>query len=308
MQDLNDMLLFADVIEHGGFAAAGRAAQLPKSRLSRRVARLEAQLGVQLLQRSSRKLSLTAAGESFLKHCIEMRVAAQAAFETVAQAQKEPHGTVRLSCPVTLAQGGVAGLIPRFLMQYPQVRVEMRVLNRPVDPVEDGVDLALRVRHVIEDSATLVAKTFGHSRGVLVAAPALLARQGGPVNGPGDLARLDTVAMNTSDRRGGWSFQGPDGSHYMHTHEPRYVADDLLVLVEAAVLGVGAAMLPDFMCRGHLVAGRLVQLLPEWTPPPRIVHAVFPARRALVPAVRHLLDFLAEHLVDDGLLVETRSP
>ena len=301
MQDLNDMILFADVIEHGGFAAAGRAANLPKSRLSRRVARLEAQLGVQLLQRSSRKLSLTTAGERFLRHCIELRASAQAAFETVAQDQKEPHGTVRLSCPVTLAQGSVAELIPCFLALYPQVRVEMRILNRPVDPVEDGVDLALRVRPVIEDSATLVAKTFGNSRGVLVAAPALLARQGS-VHEPADLARLDTLAMSMAEGRRGWRLQGPQGQWFEHAHEPRYVADDLIVLLEAAVAGVGAAMLPDYMCRGHLQAGRLVRLLPEWNPPPGILHAVFPARRALVPAVRRLLDFLAEHLKDDGLL------
>lgn len=304
MHDLNDMLLFADVIEHGGFAAAGRAAHLPKSRLSRRVARLEEQLGVQLLQRSSRKLSLTTAGERFLTHCLEMRTAAQAAFETVAQEQKEPHGTVRLSCPVTLAQGSVGELIPRFLALYPRVRVEMRVINRPVDPVEDGVDLALRVRLAIEDSATLVAKRFGASRSVLVAAPALLARQGGMVSEPGDLSRLDTLAMSTSVRREGWPLTGPQGAQVMHTHEPRYVADDLMVLLAAALAGAGAAMLPDYMCRGHLQAGRLVRLLPQWSMPPGLVHAVFPARRALVPAVRRFLDFLAEHMVDDELFAD----
>jgi DNA-binding transcriptional LysR family regulator len=301
MHDLNDMLLFADVIEHGGFAAAGRAAQLPKSRLSRRVARLEEQLGVQLLQRSSRKLSLTAAGERFLRHCVEMRTAAQVAFETAAQDQREPHGMVRLSCPVTLAQGAVGELMPRFLARYPEVRVEMRILNRPVDPVEDGVDLALRVRPAIEDSATLVAKTFGSSRGLLVASPALLARQQVDVSGPADLARLDTLAMSPADARRGWRLKGPEGQQVLHTHEPRLFADDLLVLLDAAVAGVGATMLPDYMCRGHLQAGRLVQLLPDWNLPPGLVHAVFPARRALVPAVRRLLDFLADNLVDDGL-------
>ncbi len=299
MQDLNDMLLFADVVEHGGFAAAGRAAGLPKSRLSRRVARLEAQLGVQLLQRSSRKLSLTPAGESFLRHCTEMREAAQAAFETVAQEQTEPRGTVRLSCPVTLAQGAVSGLMPRFLALHPQVRVEMRILNRAVDPVDDGVDIALRVRPMIEDSATLVAKIFGNSRGVLVAAPSLLARQG-PVTLPADLVRLDTLAMSVVEGRSSWRLEGPNGAQFAHTHEPRYVADDLGVLVAAAVDGTGAAMLPDYLCRAQLQAGLLVRLLPDWNPPPGIVHAMFPARRALVPAVRRLLDFLAENLAGDG--------
>ena len=198
MQDLNDMVYFAEVAERGGFAAASRALGMPKSRLSRRVADLEAQLGVQLLQRSTRSLSLTPAGEIYLRHCAAMRDAAQAAAEAVAQVQTEPRGTVRLSCPVTLAHSSVGPLLPVFMQRYPEVRVEMRVLNRPVDPVEEGVDLALRVRPAIEDSATLVAKNFGVSRGLLVASPELLRRQG-PVATPDDLARLDTVAM--SDRR-----------------------------------------------------------------------------------------------------------
>src|SRR5450756_1187939 len=143
MQDLNDMIFFAEVAERGSFTAAGRALGLPKSRLSRRVASLEAQLGVQLMQRSSRKLSLTQAGELYLRYCVEMRDAAQAAHEAIAQVQTEPHGTVRLSCPVTLAQSAMGPLLPGFMKRYPQVRVEMRVLNRPVDPVEDGVDLSL---------------------------------------------------------------------------------------------------------------------------------------------------------------------
>jgi DNA-binding transcriptional LysR family regulator len=297
--DLNDMVLFADVMEHGGFAAAGRASGMPKSRLSRRVARLEQQLGVQLLQRSTRKLSLTPAGEMFLRHCVQMREAAQAAFEVIAQEQTEPRGTVRLSCPVTLAQSAVGALLPVFLARHAQVRVQMLVLNRPVDPVEDGVDLALRVRQQIEDSTTLVAKTFGTSRTLLVASPALLAQQG-PVLAPADLARLDTLAMSVGDGRINWRLVGPEGQAFVHSHDPRYVADDLLILVHAAVAGTGAALLPDYLCRADLHAGRLVEVLPGWGPPRGITHAVFPARRALVPAVRRLIDFRAENLGGDG--------
>ncbi len=301
MQDLNDMVLFAEVLDHGGFAAAGRAVGLPKSRLSRRVARLEEQLGVQLLQRSTRKLSLTPAGELFLGHCIEMREAAAAAFEAIAAQQTEPRGTVRLSCPVALAQSPLNTLLPIFLARCPQVRVELRILNRPVDPVEDGVDIALRVRPQIEDSTTLVAKTFGISRAVLVASPSLLARQG-PIASPADLGQLDTMAMSVSDGRSGWKLEGPQNQQHVHSHVPRFVADDLLVLVGAAVAGTGAALLPDYLCRENLLAGSLVEVLPGWGPPPGITHAVFPARRALVPAVRRLIDFLAENLGGDGII------
>lgn len=295
MQDLNDMVFFAEVAERGGFAVAARALGVPKSRLSRRVADLESKLGVQLLQRSTRRLSLTPDGELYLRHCAAMRDAAQAAAEAVAQVQSEPRGTVRLSCPVTLAQGSVGPLLPLFMQRYPQVRVEMRVLNRPVDPVEEGVDLALRVRVEIEDSATLVAKNFGPSRGLLVASPLLLKQQG-PVRTPDDLALLDTVAMDAADGRSVLRLQGPGGRTHLFTHAPRYVADDLLTLKFALMQGTGAGMLPDYMCRDEIRSGALVEVLPGWGPPVGIVHAMFPARRALMPAVRSLIDFLAENL------------
>ncbi|MBO9515679.1 MAG: LysR family transcriptional regulator [Variovorax sp.] len=298
MQDLNDMVFFAEVAERGGFAAASRALGIPKSRLSRRVADLEAQLGVQLMQRSTRRLSLTPAGEIYLKHCAAMRDAAQAASEAVAQVQTEPRGTVRLSCPVTLAQSSVGPLLPRFMARFPEVRIEMRVLNRPVDPVEEGVDLALRVRPQIEDSATLVAKTFGMSRGILVASPDLLRRQG-PVQVPAHLEKLDTVAMSTGDGRASWRLEGPAAKVFIHHHVPRYVADDLATLKFAVVQGTGASVLPDYMCRPELKAGELMEVLPGWGPAPAITHAMFPARRALVPAVRQLIDFLVENLDGD---------
>lgn len=298
MQDLNDMVFFAEVAERGGFAAASRALGIPKSRLSRRVAELEAQLGVQLMQRSTRRLSLTPAGELYLHHCAAMRDAAQAAAEAVAQVQTEPHGTVRLSCPVTMAQSSVGPLMPVFMQKYPSVRIEMRVINRPVDLVEEGVDIALRVRPQIEDSATLVAKVFGISRGILVASPDLLRRQG-PVTRVAELTRLDTVAMSAADGRSNWRLEGPDGAVEIHTHTPRYVVDDLLSQTFAAVQGVGAAVLPDYMCRNDLKAGHLVEVLPGWGPAPGISHAMFPARRALVPAVRLLIDFLAANLDAD---------
>ncbi|SFN11956.1 LysR family transcriptional regulator [Variovorax sp. OV329] len=296
MQDLNDMVYFAEVAERGGFAAAGRALGIPKSRLSRRVADLEGQLGVQLLQRSTRSLSLTPAGELYLRHCLAMRDAAQAAAEAVAQVQTEPRGTIRISCPVTLAQSSLGPLLPRFMQRYPAVRVEMMVLNRPVDPVEEGVDIALRVRPTIEDSATLVAKNFGESGGLLVASPELLRRQG-PVKTPLDLDKLDTVAMSAAgDGRVSMRLEGPDGAEHLWHHAPRYLADDLATLQFAVLAGTGAGVLPDYMCREHIRNGLLVEVLPGWGPRPGICHAVFPQRRALVPAVRKLIDFLAENM------------
>ena len=176
MQDLNDMLFFAEVADRGSFSAAGRALAVPKSRLSRRVADLESRLGVRLLQRTTRKLSLTQAGEIYHRHCVAMREQAEAADEAVAQVQSEPRGTVRVACPVTLVQTTVGPLLPRFLAAHPQVRVEMQVTNRLIDLVEEGVDVALRVRANLDDSSSLVARNLGETRSVLVASPELLQR------------------------------------------------------------------------------------------------------------------------------------
>ncbi|HVR48206.1 MAG TPA: LysR family transcriptional regulator [Pseudorhodoferax sp.] len=293
MQDLNDMLFFAEVAERGSFAAAGRALGLPKSRLSRRVAELEQQLGVRLLHRSTRKLSLTEVGALYLRHCLAMRSEALAAGEVVQRLSAAPRGTVRVTCPITLAQSVVGDLVPAFLLAHPQVRIEMEVTNRVVDPVDEGVDVALRVRPRLQDSGSLVVKRLGLSQGLLVASPALLARQGRPAT-PAELVQLDSVAMSVQDGRASVELRGPEQAVHDWQHQPRYVADDLETLLRAALAGVGVALLPDYMCRPALDAGRLVQLLPGWSPPEGIVHAVFASRRGLVPAVRAFLDHLGQ--------------
>jgi len=293
MQDLNDMLYFAEVVERGGFAAAGRALGIPKSRLSRRVSGLEAQLGVRLLQRTTRKISLTEVGEAYLRHCVALRESAQAAADTVAQVQTTPRGTVRVVCPVTLAQTVLAELMPVFLARYPQVRVEMQVSNRVVNLVEDGVDVALRVRATLDDSGSMVVKRLDEATQILVASPELLARHGAPSTLQ-ELAQLQSMAMSATDGRTALRLIGPDGHEQTLHHHPRYVADDLLTLKFAALAGTGMCWLPDYMCHEELRSGRLVHLLPGWAPPRGIVHAVFPSRRGLSPAVRHFLDFLAE--------------
>src|SRR6478609_4909220 len=198
MQDLNDMLYFAEVVDRGGFAAAGRALGIPKSRLSRRVAELEERLGVRLLQRTTRKLSLTEAGELFHRHSVAVREEAEAATEAVAMVQTEPRGTIRVTCPVTLAQSTIGMVIADFLAKHPQVRIEMQVSNRVVDLVEEGVDVALRVRPTLEDSGSLVVKNLGTTQGLLVGSPKLLDTQGRP-GSVEELAQLSTLAMSAVD-------------------------------------------------------------------------------------------------------------
>lgn len=295
MQDLNDMLYFAEVVDSGGFAAAGRALAIPKSKLSRRVAELEARLGVRLLQRTTRKLSLTQAGEIYHRHCVAMREQAEAANEAVLHVQSEPRGTVRVTCPVTLAQSTIGPLVPRFLAQHPQVRIEMQVTNRVVDLVQEGVDVALRVRASLDDSGSLVIKNLGPTHGLLVASPQLLQRQGSP-QAPQELRHLPTVAMSAADGRANWQLQGPGGKLFDLEHHPVLTADDLLTLKFAVLQGTGMSVLPDYMCAEEMRRGDLVPVLADWQPRAAMVLAVFPSRRGMVPAVRRFLDFLGDNV------------
>lgn len=295
MQDLNDMLYFAEVVERGGFAAAGRALGVPKSRLSRRIAELEARLGVRLLQRTTRKLSLTEVGSAYLRHCQAMRDAAQAAQETVAQVQSEPRGTVRVSCPVTLSQTVLAPLMPHFLARYPQVRVEMQVLNRPVNVVEEGMDVVLRVRASLEDSASMVVKRLDVTQQILLASPEYLARMGTPQS-PQDLLQHQVLSMSAFEGVAHWRLRSETGTEVQLQPPTRYVADDMMTLKLAVLGGAGVCYLPDYMCKPEMANGELVQVLPQWCFPPGIVHAVFSSRRGLTPAVRSFLDFLGEYL------------
>lgn len=307
MTNVGDMVLFAEVVERGGFAAASRSLGIPKSRLSRRVADLEARLGARLLHRTTRKLSLTEAGEIYLRHSVSIREEAEAAEEAVAQVRSEPRGTVRVTCPVTLAQVSLGPILPRFLAAHPQVRVEMQVTNRVVDLVQEGVDVALRVRATLDDSGSLVVKNLGPTQALLVASPHLLERHGTPAT-PQDLQALPTVSMSAAGGRAVWRLVGPEGAEFELQHRPVYAADDLLVLRYAALQGTGMAVLPRYMCCDELRQGRLVQVLPAWSPPSAKVLAVYPSRRGMVPAVRRFLDFLGEHMSGEQVLDTPACP
>lgn len=306
MQNLNDMLFFAEVVDRGGFAAAGRALNVPKSKLSRRVADLEARLGVRLLQRTTRKLSLTQAGEVYHRHCVAMREQAEAADEAVARVHDEPRGTVRITCPVTLAQTTIGALVPRFLAAHPQVRIDMQVSNRVVDLVQEGVDVALRVRSSLDDSGSLVVKNLGGTHSALVASPQLLQRFGQPADAEG-LRNLPTVAMSAADGRASWHLRGPRGATLELQHHPVYTADDLVTLKFAVLQGTGMCVLPDYLCSEELRRGELVPVLPGWEPAPGRVLAVFPSRRGMVPAVRRFLDFLGENVAGERIVSAAAS-
>lgn len=294
MQDLNDLYYFSAVVDHGGFAAAERALGIPKSRLSRRISQLENELGVRLLQRSTRRFAVTDVGQSVHRHAQSMLAEAQAAREVVDRLSAEPRGVVRASMPVGLAQREMPVLLPEFLAKYPQVRVQLHVSNRRVDVINEGFDVAVRVRSKLDDDGSLVMRSFGQIQELLVASPKYLDRAGRPTE-PEQLQDHVTLTMNEDEARQRWELQR-NGETRRIDLKPRVSGFDFPMLMALAKGGLGITMLPETLCADAVRKGELEVVLPEWRLPQGIAHVVFASRRGLLPAVRVFIDFLAEKL------------
>ncbi len=292
MLDLNDLYYFAQVVEHGGFAPAGRALGMPKSKLSRRIALLEERLGVRLIQRSTRHFSVTEVGQTFHAHCKAMLVEAEAAEEAIEVTRTEPRGVVRMTCPVALLDTTVAPMLAAFMVEHPRVEVHLEATNRRVDVVGEGIDVALRVRPPPLQDRDLVMRVLAERSQCLVASPRLLEQHGAP-SGPADLARFPSLDLGMPQNEHAWHLFGPDGAQASIHHRPRFITRGMPALRAAAIAGVGVVQLPTMMLAEQLASGELVRVVPDWQPRREIVHAVFPSRRGLLPSVRALIDDLA---------------
>jgi DNA-binding transcriptional LysR family regulator len=293
VQDLNNLYFFAKVVDFGSYTAAAKALGLQTSKLSRRIAALEAELGVRLINRTTRRLSLTEAGKTFHRHCAALLGEAQAAKDAMSQILGAPQGLVRISCPTGLLQGGLSDVLARFLDKHPQVRIALNATNRSVDVVDEGLDIALRVRKPPLEDSDLAMRVLGPDEMILVASPGLIAAYGEP-QALEDLARMPTLSMAGTDGRSTWRFIGIDGEPTELSHSPRLCTDDLSTLRHAALQGIGAVLVPHLLVANDLEGGALIRLLPSLKAHVGLVHAVFPSRRGMVPAVRALLDFLTE--------------
>jgi DNA-binding transcriptional LysR family regulator len=293
MQDLNDIYLFAAVVNHSGFSAAARALDMPKSRLSKHVARLEERLGVRLLERSTRKLRVTEIGQTFFEKCQAVLAGVEAAEAVIADARSEPKGIVRVACPIGLTQNMLASVLPGFAKRYPLVRIQITAINRRVDLVEEQFDVAFRVRTRLDTDPNLTMRVLGQSRAVLAASPGFLAECREPPT-IATLNQFPTLSMLDQMKRETWELVGPDGRTAEIVHEPRISSGDFNLLRAAAVAGLGIALLPDHVCNGPFRSGELIHLLPEWRAPEGTAHLVFTTRQGLLPAVRAFIDHVAQ--------------
>jgi len=303
MLDLSAMVLFARVVEAESFTGAARDLGISKSAVSKQISRLEDRLGLRLLNRSTRRLSLTEAGAAFYEGCQRVASEAAAAERIVSRLASGPRGELRVNAPMSFGIRHLGPCLPDFLRRFPELTVDLTLNDRQVDLVEEGFDVAVRIGDLADSS--LIARRLAPSHRVVVAAPAYLAGRGRPER-PEQLA--DHACLRYSYQAAGreWRFRGPGGERRVKAKGPLSVNNGD-VLRAAALDGLGIAFLPTFFVGPDLRAGRLERLLPDWREAPdSAVHAVYPANRNLSPKVRVFVDFLAERFGeapywDDGL-------
>jgi DNA-binding transcriptional LysR family regulator len=291
MDRLEGMEVFARVVEAESFSAAARDLGLSKSAVSKQVSRLEDRLGVRLLNRTTRRLSLTEAGAAFYQGCQRAVAEAEAAEQAITHLAAAPRGTLKVNAPMSFGVCHLTPALSDFVARYPELTVDMALNDRMVDLVEEGFDVGIRIA-VLRDSS-LIARRLAPLRRVLCAAPGYLAARGMPL-ALDDLYAHHCLLYSYQVAGDHWGFSGPGGERRLKVRG-RLRVNNGDALLEAALAGLGIAFLPSFICGEALRAGRLVHLLPEWSAPDdAAIHAVYPAGRNLLPKVRVFVDFLAE--------------
>jgi len=290
MARLDEMGVFAAVVESGGFSAAARSLGLSKSAVSKQVGRLEDRLGVRLLNRTTRRLSLTEAGTAFYAACRRVLDEAETAERAVSNLASAPRGLLKLNAPMSFGFLHLSGAIPAFHARYPQITVAAAMNDRFVDLVEEGYDVALRIG-ALQDSS-LIARRLAPCRNVLCASPDYLAHHGRP-HRPEDLAGHACLLYANAANPHEWVMNGPDGRQAVAVDGP-LIANNGDVLCGAALGGMGITRLPTFIVGAHLRDGRLEVVLPDHPVPEQGIHAVYPHNRNLSVKVRVFVDFLAE--------------
>ena len=288
MQDLNDMVTFARVVDAGGFSEAARRMGASKSTVSKAVSRLEASLGARLLNRSTRKLSVTEVGLAFYEHCARIADEAALAAESARELQSEPSGVLRITVPVSFGRLHIAPAVVEYLERYPRVTIDMSVTDRVVDLVGEGYDLAIRITR--EPHPHLVARELAPSRRVICATPDYFARFGTPET-PADLQRHNCLHYTRLSPHGEWRLNGRQGEIVVSVRGSLRIDDDD-ALSQAVLSGLGIAILPTFIIGRELQAGRLRSVLGEYVPLERRIYSVRLPNVRLPVKVRGFVDFL----------------
>jgi DNA-binding transcriptional LysR family regulator len=292
--DLNDFFYFVQVVDRGGFTAAGRTLRIPKSTLSHRIQQLEANLGVRLLNRTSRRFGMTDAGGELYRHAVAMLREAELAETAIRHRLNEPTGTVRCTAAVATMQFAMRGIVADFLVRYPKVSVVAHATDQYVDIVGENYDVAIRAHSDPLPHSTLVQRTLTPAPWFLFAGAAYLEVEG-PLDIPRDLAKHPSLFMMRTGVRPIWRLRRATGrkDEVVVPLTPRLIVDDMVSLKQAAVAGLGVVALPGYVCRDEVQSGALRQVLPGWTAGDSTLTALIPYRKGLLPSVRAFIEHLA---------------
>lgn len=293
MQNLNDYYYFVQVVKYQGFSKASEALSITKSKLSRHISGLEERLSVRLIQRNTRKFAVTEIGQQFYEHCLKI-------LENVSDAENFIHstlqdelcGTVNISCPVALVEFPIGKMIVEFMQQHLDVHVKLIATNERIDIIEQGIDLAIRVRHLPLEDSDLVVRGLDAWEHVLVASQSLLNEFGIPKT-LDDLSTLPKIGFNRPKHY--WDFRHEtDDVIKQVPFEPRLKTDSFSAMKSATLASIGIASLPKIFVKDELKSGELIELCPEWKLPEGVIHVAYASRQGMLPAVRELLNFLLE--------------
>jgi DNA-binding transcriptional LysR family regulator len=289
--DLNEILIFARVVQTGSFTAAASDLGMPKSTVSRKVIGLEERLKARLLQRTTRKLSLTDVGRTYYDYCARIVAEVEDAERAVSSLQDSPRGLLRVTAGVNA--GWLGPIVGEFLRRYPEVRVELVCTGRVVDLVEERFDLGIRAGTLTD--STLVARSLGVTRWFLVATPAYLKKRGRPKS-PDDLEKHDCLLFGSGASGSVLRLQSGERSVQL-TLSPRMLVNDMDVLGEAAGTGIGIAVLPAFRCVEHLRTRKMERVLRDWNVPSTPMHVVYPTARHVSPKVKTFVEHLQQRMM-----------
>lgn len=288
MQSLDDMLIFAAVVEANGFSAAAKTLKISTPVISKRVSALESDLGAKLLYRTTRRISLTEVGQLFYQHCQRVVEEAKQAEAAVTYMSESPRGLLKVTAPVAFGSHQIADALPGFLEQYPEVQVDLDVTDRTVDLAEEGYDIAIRLTH--NPPELYVAKLLSRTRRLICAAPAYWARHGHPAK-PSDLSSHDCIIYSPNPNFHQWHFENAEGTQTVNV-QGRLRVNNINAMLEAAIGGAGVVMLSSITLENAIRSGQLEPALEDYNLPGANIYALYMPNRYLPSKASAFIDYM----------------
>jgi DNA-binding transcriptional LysR family regulator len=289
--DLNELAIFVKVVDAGSFTGAAKNLGLPKSTVSRKITQLEERLGVRLLQRTTRTLSLTDNGSAYYNQCARIIGDVEEANIAVTEMQSTPKGLLRITAPVFFGTWVISDLVTNFLKNNPEIQIDIVLTDQSIDLIQEGIDVAFRVG-VLADSS-LIARPLGEANQIICASPAYIQEHGVPTH-PSDLKQHSIINWSLNDA---WGFDSPESLSV--DLKPRVVVNDAQSLHKMALNGLGIARLPTFICAQDITDKKLIPILCDWSANAAPIHAIYPSNRHLSVKVRSFVDYVLDELRKD---------